>query len=104
MDACGRWNQKNILILIRIHELLINKLNEIDPDANKDNVKILSLTAFERNFKKKGEKKSIAGVDDISHPNLCYSSVLLFLDHRETPWKSVKNVSSGHDDKVNITT
>jgi hypothetical protein len=50
----GRQNEKNILIVIKILSVrIINKLKEIDPDANKDNVaKNSPRTCFRKELKK----------------------------------------------------
>lgn len=70
------------------YEILIEKLKEVDPAANKDAVikRINSLrTCFRKELKKTRSAHSGMGTEDLYKPNLWYFDLLLFLIDQETP-------------------
>ncbi|XP_067130333.1 uncharacterized protein [Centruroides vittatus] len=83
---------------------LIEKLKEMEPNANKESVikKINNIrSAYRKEIKKiKASIKSGAGTEDIYKPKLWYFELLRFLDDRDTPRSSRSNVDS--DDDIDI--
>lgn len=71
------------------YHILIEKMKEVDPAANKDMVvkKINSLrTCFRKELKKYNSSlKSGTGTEDIYKPSLWYFDMLTFLTDQETP-------------------
>ncbi|CAH1967895.1 unnamed protein product, partial [Acanthoscelides obtectus] len=70
------------------YEILIEKLKEVDPAANKDAVikRINSLrTCFRKELKKTRSAQSGMGAEDLCRPNLWYFNLLMFLTDQETP-------------------
>ncbi|XP_067135388.1 uncharacterized protein [Centruroides vittatus] len=83
---------------------LIEKLKEIEPNANKESVvkKINNIrSAYRKEIKKiKASIKSGAGTEDIYKPKLWYFELLRFLDDQDTPRSSRSNIDS--DDDIDI--
>lgn len=88
------------------YEVLIEKLKEVDPAANKDAVirRINSLrTCFRKELKK--HKKSLhSGMEagEVYRPNLWYFDLLLFLTDQETPRQDGMDNSTERDADVSI--
>lgn len=95
------WNVKTKMYSDRnaknkAYEVLIEKLKEKCPEANKDMVikKLNNMrTVFRKELKKvEASKKSGTGTDDVYEPSLWYYHLLSFLNESETPRPSVSNV------------
>lgn len=83
------------------YEKLIEKLRELDSDANKESVikKINSIrTCFRKEYRKViASEKSGAGATDIYVPTLWYYDLLLFLMEQDVPRPSISNVPTERD-------
>lgn len=78
------------------YDILLTKVQEIDPTANRDLIakKINNLrSTFRKEHKKVVESKtSGTGADDLYVPKLWYYDYLLFLVDQETPSESTSNI------------
>jgi len=87
------------------YEKLVEKMKEIDPQANRDLVraKINSLrTSYSRELKKvKASQKSGAGTDDIYEPSLWYFNEIDFLRDHKTQIQGTSTLD-GIDEVVNV--
>jgi len=83
------------------YKLLIEKLREIEPDANKSVVvrKINNLRSNVRKEKKRYEQsvKSGASADEVYHVKLWYYDLFDFLHDQCTPRESSSNLDSDED-------
>ncbi|XP_069675786.1 uncharacterized protein [Periplaneta americana] len=73
------------------YNILVRKLKEVYPQANKETVvkKVNSLrTCFRKELKKyNASLTSGSGTEDVQKPNLWYFDKLLFLTDQEMPWQ-----------------
>ncbi|XP_060847738.1 uncharacterized protein LOC132927255 [Rhopalosiphum padi] len=80
------------------YKVLVEKLKEFEPDANKDLVvkKINNLRSSVRKEKKKYEAsvKSGASSDDVYRPKLWYYDMMNFLNDQDTPRESTSNLDT----------
>ncbi|KAG8318835.1 hypothetical protein J6590_104463 [Homalodisca vitripennis] len=82
------------------YTMLVQKVKEIDPLANKTLVtkKINSLrTAFRKELRKTGSLVSGMSADDVYVPKLWYFDQLLFLTDQEVPMMSKSSLSAATD-------
>lgn len=83
------------------YDLLLTKIQSVDPTANRDTVtkKINNLrSSFRKEFKKVTVSKvSGASADDIYKPKLWYYNELLFLKDQEEPLDSTSNIDDDND-------
>jgi hypothetical protein len=97
--AC--WSMHHLLDFFTVFALYpMNCVRFADHSSRVSFVFYWNTQAKKKNVRE--SKKSEAGADDIYHPNLWYFSDLLFLKDQETPWRSVSNVDSIHDDKGKV--
>nr|CAH7755426.1 unnamed protein product [Callosobruchus chinensis] len=83
------------------YDILIGKLKEVEPEANKNMVlkKINSLrTCFRKELKKyNASLKSETGTGEVHKPNLWYFDLLLFLNDQETPRQGRDTMNENED-------
>nr|CAH7735349.1 unnamed protein product [Callosobruchus chinensis] len=83
------------------YDILIGKLKEVEPEANKNMVlkKINSLrTCFRKELKKyNASLKSETGTEEVHKPNLWYFDLLLFLNDQETPRQGRDTMNENED-------
>lgn len=88
------------------YKLLIEKLREIEPDANKDVVvkKINNLRSNVRKEKKKYEQslKSGASADDVYRIKLWYYDLFNFIHDQSTPRESSSNLDSDDENSCEV--
>ena len=78
------------------YKKLIQKLKEIDPNADRDAV-VKKINAFRTNYRKEKKKvensiKSGAGTDEIYTPSLWYFGIFEFLGDQDIPRHSSSNL------------
>ncbi|KAH8280801.1 hypothetical protein KR054_004549, partial [Drosophila jambulina] len=85
-------------------EMLLRKLQEVEPEATIDTVKIKvnSLRAtYRRELQKiKRSEKSGAGADDIYQPSIWYFKELNFLCEQETPVEGINTFDDGAEIEI----
>ncbi|KAK7025488.1 hypothetical protein SK128_017607 [Halocaridina rubra] len=100
IDYCDRKKKK------AAYEILVNKLKEVDKDANRDAVvrKINTLrSSFRKEYKKVQASKRAGKADKaLYRPSLWYYDLLLFLHEREMPQSSVGNSQDSMFESVYI--